>query len=170
MRSSHVCRLLIKHSRVPHSLAPSSHSIGHTIPASWGRRIRRMSCVRRFHATSVQNHLAIGKQRDEVEEELPHLAPLSAQMPAKLLHFAAPLGARSLSFPSHPRARLVLGQFLKLMNCDLQFLHRIIQRSAKVFVLGCEKFVPALAHLFCPALPGSCFARFSYFFADLCVH
>ena len=31
----------------------------------------------------------------------------------------------------------------------------------------CEKFVPALAYLFCPALPGSCLARFAYFFADL---
>ena len=44
-----------------------------------------------------------------------------------------------------------------------------IQRSAKVFVRGCEKFIPALAYLFCPALPGSCLARFAYFFADLCI-
>ena len=43
-----------------------------------------------------------------------------------------------------------------------------VQRSAKVFVRGCEKFVPALAYLFCPALPGSCSARFAYIFADLC--
>ena len=43
-----------------------------------------------------------------------------------------------------------------------------VQRSAKMFVRGCEKFVPALAYLFCPALPGSCLARFAYFLADLC--
>ena len=44
-----------------------------------------------------------------------------------------------------------------------------VQRSAKVFVHGCEKFVPALAYLFCPVLPGSCLARFAYFCADLCI-
>ena len=44
-----------------------------------------------------------------------------------------------------------------------------IQRSAKVFVCGCKKFVPALAYLFCLSLPGSCLARFAYFLADLCV-
>ena len=43
-----------------------------------------------------------------------------------------------------------------------------VQRSAKVFVRGCEKFVIALAYLFCPALPGSCLARFAYFLADVC--
>ena len=37
-----------------------------------------------------------------------------------------------------------------------------------MFVRGCEKFVPALAYLFCLALAGSCLARFAYFFADLC--
>ena len=36
-------------------------------------------------------------------------------------------------------------------------------------VLGCEKFVPALAYLFCQNLPGSCLARFAYFLADLCI-
>ena len=30
-----------------------------------------------------------------------------------------------------------------------------LQRSAKVFVRGCEKFVPALAYLSCLPLPGS---------------
>ena len=40
----------------------------------------------------------------------------------------------------------------------------IIQRSQKWFVRGCEKFVPALAYLLCPALPGPCLARFAYFF------
>ena len=44
-----------------------------------------------------------------------------------------------------------------------------IQRSAKVFVRGCEKFVIALAYLFCLALVGSCLARFAYFLADLCI-
>ena len=43
-----------------------------------------------------------------------------------------------------------------------------IQRSAKVFVRGCEKFVIALAYLFCLALVGSCLARFAYFLAGLC--
>ena len=45
-----------------------------------------------------------------------------------------------------------------------------VQRSAKRLVRGCEKFVPALAYLFCLALPGSCLARFAYFLADLCKH
>ena len=36
-----------------------------------------------------------------------------------------------------------------------------VQRSAKRFVRGCEKFVSALAYLFCLALPGSCVARFA---------
>ena len=44
-----------------------------------------------------------------------------------------------------------------------------VQRSAIVFVCGCEKFVIALAYLFCLALVGSCLARFAYFLADLCV-
>ena len=43
-----------------------------------------------------------------------------------------------------------------------------VQRSVKVFVHGCEKFVSALAYLFCLALPGSCLARFAYFLANLC--
>ena len=37
-----------------------------------------------------------------------------------------------------------------------------IQRSAKKLVRGCEKYVPALAYLFCLALPVSCLARFAY--------
>ena len=44
-----------------------------------------------------------------------------------------------------------------------------VQRSAKLFVRGCEKFVIALAYLFCLALVGSCLARFAYFLADLCI-
>ena len=43
-----------------------------------------------------------------------------------------------------------------------------VQRSAKRLVRGCEKFVPALAYLFCLALPGFCLARFTNLFADLC--
>ena len=43
-----------------------------------------------------------------------------------------------------------------------------IPRSAKRLVRGCEKFVPALAYLFCPPLPGSCLVRFAYLLADLC--
>ena len=37
-----------------------------------------------------------------------------------------------------------------------------------MFVRGCEKFVIALAYLFCLALVGSCLARFAYFLADNC--
>ena len=44
-----------------------------------------------------------------------------------------------------------------------------IPRSAKVFVRGYEKCVPALACLFCLALSGSCLARFAYFLTDLCI-
>ena len=33
----------------------------------------------------------------------------------------------------------------------------------------CEKFVPALAYQFCLALPGSCLARFTDLFWDLCM-
>ena len=54
-----------------------------------------------------------------------------------------------------------------LFYCSLLKFH--VQRSAKVFVRGCEKFHPALAYLFCQALPGSCLARFAYFLADLCI-
>ena len=36
-------------------------------------------------------------------------------------------------------------------------------------VHGCDKFLPALAWLFCLALPGSWLARFAYFLADLCI-
>ena len=37
-----------------------------------------------------------------------------------------------------------------------------------MFVRGCEKFLPAFAYLFCLALPGSCLARFTYFFWEHC--
>ena len=40
-----------------------------------------------------------------------------------------------------------------------------VQRLVKVFVRGWEKFVPALAYLFCLALPGSCLARFDLYMA-----
>ena len=40
---------------------------------------------------------------------------------------------------------------LSLHRLDLEIL---IKRSAKVFIPGCEKFVPALAYLL-PVLPGS---------------
>ena len=33
-----------------------------------------------------------------------------------------------------------------------------------MFVRGCEKFLPALAFIFCLALPGSCSAKKTYFF------
>ena len=44
-----------------------------------------------------------------------------------------------------------------------------VQRSAKRLVRGLVKFVPALAYLFCLALPGSCLARFTNLLADLCI-
>ena len=37
-----------------------------------------------------------------------------------------------------------------------------------MFVHGCEKFLPALAYLFCLALPGYCLTRFTYFFWEHC--
>ena len=39
-----------------------------------------------------------------------------------------------------------------------------------MFVRGCEKFVIALAYMFCLALVGSCLARFAYFLVDLCIY
>ena len=44
-----------------------------------------------------------------------------------------------------------------------------VQRSAKRLVRGCERFVPALAYLFCLTLTGACLARFAYLLADLCM-
>ena len=41
------------------------------------------------------------------------------------------------------------------------------QSSQKWLVRGCEKFIPALAYLFCLALPGSCLARFTNLFCTL---
>ena len=35
-------------------------------------------------------------------------------------------------------------------------------------VRGCKKFVPALAYLFCLALPWYCLARFAHYLAGLC--
>ena len=54
------------------------------------------------------------------------------------------------------------------VKMETKILFSGVQRSAKVFVRGCEKFVTALAYLFCLAVAGSCLARFAYFFADLC--
>ena len=45
----------------------------------------------------------------------------------------------------------------------------VVQSSQKMFVRGCEKFLPALAYLFCLALPGSCLARFTYFYCEHCM-
>ena len=50
----------------------------------------------------------------------------------------------------------------------LAYSHLPIQRSAKVFVSGCEKFVPALAYLFCLALRGSYLVGFADVLAGLC--
>ena len=47
-------------------------------------------------------------------------------------------------------------------------MQEYLQRSAKRLVSGCEKFVPALAYLFCLPLPGSCLATFAFLLADLC--
>ena len=52
----------------------------------------------------------------------------------------------------------------------LAYCETIVQRSAKRFVRGCEKFVTALAYRFCLALAVSCLARFAYFLADLCTY
>ena len=55
-----------------------------------------------------------------------------------------------------------------LKHLGQNIYYHYVQRTAKVFVCGCEKFVIALAYLFCLALVGSCLARFAYFLADLC--
>ena len=55
---------------------------------------------------------------------------------------------------------------LEVADCVFIFF---VQRSAKKHVRGCENFVPALAYLICLALPGSCLARFTNLFADLCI-
>ena len=60
------------------------------------------------------------------------------------------------------------GQIYSTIARWIRPLRDHLQRSAKRLVRGCEKFVPALPYMFCPALPGSCLARFTYFFADLC--
>ena len=60
----------------------------------------------------------------------------------------------------HKKIQLIVWMYL---NYTYQ-----VQRSAKVFVRGCEKFVIALAYMFCLALVGSFLARFAYFLADLC--
>ena len=52
--------------------------------------------------------------------------------------------------------------------CVVCWIATSIQRTAKRLVRGCEKFVPALAYLFCLALPGSCLARFAYLLANFC--
>ena len=60
-------------------------------------------------------------------------------------------------------------KFKNVHKCPrLQHPNFTLQRSAKRLVRGCEKFVPALAYLFCLTLPGSCLARFAYLLADLC--
>ena len=47
--------------------------------------------------------------------------------------------------------------------------HIRVQRFTKRLVRGWVKFVPALAYLFCLALPGSCLTRFAYLLVHLCV-
>ena len=44
-----------------------------------------------------------------------------------------------------------------------------VQSSQIRFVRGCEKFVLALAYLFCLALLGACLARFTTLFRELCI-
>ena len=47
-------------------------------------------------------------------------------------------------------------------------ISNVIQSREKVLVRGCEKFLPALALLFCLTLPGCCLARFAKTFSQLC--
>ena len=68
------------------------------------------------------------------------------------------------SFQTAKIRLLLIQRFIALS----QHLFASLQRSAKVFVCGCQKFVPALAYLFCLALPRSCLGKFAYFLADLC--
>ena len=46
--------------------------------------------------------------------------------------------------------------------------HIRVQRFTKRLVRGWVKFVPALAYLFCLALPGSCLTIFAFFFPGPC--
>ena len=46
-----------------------------------------------------------------------------------------------------------------LFDRKISAVFQQVQRLAKRLVRGCEKFVPALAYLFCLALPGSCLVR-----------
>ena len=64
--------------------------------------------------------------------------------------------------------RMIFGCFECFDPLPLPTPH--IQRSANVFVRGCEKLVIALAYLFCLAVVGSCLAGFAYFFAGLCTY
>ena len=67
-------------------------------------------------------------------------------------------------------AGLPADSLLSIIICTeiSRFSTDTVQRLAKRLVRGCEKFVPALAYLFCLALHGSCLVRFAYFLADLC--
>ena len=52
---------------------------------------------------------------------------------------------------------------------NIGILYKHIQSWAKKLVCDCEKLHPAIAQLFCLALPGSWIARFEHFLAGLCI-
>ena len=74
--------------------------------------------------------------------------------------------------PDHLLTSYTKNSLFKICVLGTSFLHNSLQevlhRSAKRLVRGCEKFVVALAYVFCLPLPGSCLARFAYLLADLC--
>ena len=84
----------------------------------------------------------------------------------KVLFVPVPLHGR-LPLPRLPegdRRTVYIAKGTRLNNS----LTNTIQRSQKWSVRGCEKLVPALAYLFCTVLLGSCLARFTDLFWELC--
>ena len=53
-------------------------------------------------------------------------------------------------------------------RCQVAHLLQV-QRSTLLCAAGLVKFVPAVAELFCPALPGSFFTMFAQNKVDLCI-
>ena len=74
--------------------------------------------------------------------------------------------------PDHLLTSYIKNSLFKICVLGTSFLHNSLQevlhRSAKRLVRGCEKFVVALAYVFCLPLPGSCLARFAHLLAGLC--
>ena len=104
------------------------------------------------------------------------VSPNRGRLPPPVCHALKVVGwffARTQSLSQWYSELLILIEGSKFPFKSYTYLHCIqclvlLQRLAKVFVCGCKKFVPALAYLFCLALPGSCLAKSAYFLAELC--